>query len=358
MKSSDLAQKLAPFSSLVNKHALSPTYRALRLTPTSVRGCSAFGVMEAEVATGLESEVHVDGDMFLQLLRSLPAADLDLTLGDSSLQWRCGAARGKFAVLGEKVDIPAPPWPAKVKTQEVDKEFGSALELGMLACGSPALLSVGLYGTSIIMGESLVAYSSDNTTIAKARLSGAPRRLPGVKVPEVVTLSPDSARLVVALGTRQLAWAVDEQSVYVETPDTRCVVKQVPPLKFDLREHMAPFLEGETRVPLDRDVIAAFVRRAEGMAEERGRAAVTLGVREGAVRLAFEEGKASSEEYYLAESAPKIEVEPISVEARRIAKALTHSSHIVFDHAARGALVLHGDREFVFVVSGRGADKK
>lgn len=349
MRASEFSEHLSPFGALINKHALSSTYKALQLSPGHVRGCSAYGAMEIEVATGLESEVYVDGDDLLQVLRSLPAADLELQAADGSLRWKCGAARGQLALLGEKVVIPPPAWPEGVELVEVGDDFARRLELGSLGCGSVALLSVGLYGVTIANREGgTSAYSSDNMTMASARLGD---RMAGA--PESMCLSPDAVRLIGLLSGRgRLSAQFDDTSLYLRTPDARCVIKQVPPLKFDLPKNISSFLTQEVKLGLDRDVVAAFIRRAEALAEEKGKASVALSVSGGAVRLAFSEGRSTTEEYYLAEG-PEGDIAPIGVDARRLARALARASHVVFDHAARGALVLRGEGEFVYVVSGK-----
>lgn len=349
MKASELRDAISPFTGIVNKHALSPTYRALRLAPTYIRGCAAYGTMELEMATGLDSETHVDGDAFLQVLRSLPSADLEMRASEGSLHWKCGAARGQLALLGDKIEIPAPAWPEGIEAQKVPDGFARMLELAALGCGSVALLSVGLYGITLSnRSDGLYGYSSDNVTIAAARVGD---KIPG---PESLTLSPDAVRLAGMLSGRgDLAAAFDADSFYLQTPSTRCVIRQVPALKFNLKDVVSPFLTREVQVELDREVILSFIRRAEALAEERGKTEVNISVSEGAVRLGFSEGKSSSEEYYLAEGVAAAEIAPISIDARRLSRALARASHIVFDQADKAALVLRGESEFAYVISGK-----
>ena len=308
-----------------------------------------FGVMETELSLDLDRVVHVDGDAFLQVLRSLPAGMLELRASDSSLAWRCGTARGQLAAM-VGTEVPEVPWPADIKLAEVGSGFSRGLDLGSIACGTTALMSVGLFGVSIDSGDSGPrACASDNNTMSTASLGSA-----GRFGAQMVTLAPTSARVVSALCQRPKASvASDDTTVFCQTPDTKLVVKQVPQLKFSVREIISAYMDQTVTVGLKRDVVTSFLRRAEALTEEKGRTSVAISVSSGQVRLQFAEGKASSEEYYLAEGVPSAEVAPISVDVRRMARALAHAATIVFDYAPRGALVLRGDGDFAFVISGR-----
>ena len=349
MLATTLQTRLSPFSLLVNSSAISASYRALQLSPGRVRGCSMFGSMEVAVDTGLESEVAVDGDAFLQILRSLPAGELKMVSSGTSLSWSCGAAKGQLALMGEDTRVTPPEWPSKIAWEQVEPTFGRALEMGAMACGTSALMSVGLYGVSIVPGGGAVrAYSSDNDTIASACLCQRDGAIGSA------TLSPMSARLLAVVASRDMASvAVDDTTLYCETADTRLALKQVPPLKFSIPEMLAAYLPEDVKVPLNRDVVSSFIRRAEALTEEKKRTDVSISVVEGAVKLSFLDGKSSSEEYYLAEGNKEASVDPILVDSRRLSVALSRSSRVVFDHADRGALVLRGDSDFVFVLSGK-----
>ena len=351
MLASDFQTRLAPFTTLINARALSVNYRALYLSPTGVRGCAAYGSMEVEVATGLDREVHVDGDMFLQVLRSLPAAELEMQISDGSLRWKCGAARGQLATLGEGVEVAVAEWPKDLKMTEVTPTFGQGLDLGSIACGTTALMSVGLFGVTIHNEGMMTACSTDNNTIASAKLGEV---IPG---PAMTTLSPDGAKIVSMIVSRSKASvAINDTTIYCRTPDTKLVVKQIPPLKFPVQELVAKYLGEEIAVDIRRDIIAAFVRRAEALTEEKKRTDVAISAEGGSVRLLFSEGKASSEEYYLSEGGPSVKIDPIWIDSRRMSRALVHASKVVFDYASAGALTLRGPGSFVFVISGRGPE--
>jgi hypothetical protein len=346
---SELSQKLTPFGVLTNSKALSVNYRAFSVGPNSINACSAFGALETAIDTGLDKQIFVDGDSFFQVMKSLPAAALEMKVTDQSLMWKCGSAKGQLALLGDAVEIVKPEWSSKIEFQDVSSSFSKALDLGSIACGTTALLSVGLYGVVIDNDNGLFAYSTDNNTIASAKLGDV------LKKADKCYLSPDSSRLVSMLtGKEGAKIAIDgEKSLFIQTNDSKLVVKQIPPIKFDIKKMVSMFSSQEIKIMLNRDVIAAFIRRADALAEEKGKASVAIGVDNGTVKLEFAEGKSSSEEYYLAEGATDINVEPIVVDSRRMAKALSNVNSLIFDYASKGALVLRGADEFVFVVSGK-----
>lgn len=355
MKASEVASRFAPFGALINKHALSDNYKALLLTPTSVRAMSAYGAMETELALGVDSEVAIEGDAFLQILRSLPVAEFELGASDGVIKWKCGVATGRLAVMGSKVNIPSPPWPEDLRPVEVASDFALGLDLGGMACGTTALLSVGLYGIIVTNVEgNLTAYASDNTTMSRAVLGP---NIPGA--PEAFTITPDAARLIGMVSQRgKAAFMFDDTTLWLQTPDTKLVIKQSPAIKVDLRGIADSYLGDKIKLDLNRDVISAFIRRAEALTEERGKAGVKMSVKDGAVRLSFEESRAAQEEYYLAEGGPKVDVDEIEVDARRLGRALSHSGHIVFDYAKRGALVLRGGAGFAFIISAKAREDK
>src|SRR5580700_7683198 len=165
MIASELYARLSPFSQLCNRNALSPTYRSMFLSDSKVRGCAQFGAMECEVSLGINAEVVVDAEAFLQLLRSLPpSADLKLEVKENIIIWACGAARGRISGIPEAVDIPVLAWdPGNLK--EVPKEFSKLLELGALSCGSTALLSLGMYGIQLDNKEGFTVSASDDATL-------------------------------------------------------------------------------------------------------------------------------------------------------------------------------------------------
>lgn len=349
MKATELSKALAPFFKLINKKAHTASYRALLLTDSFVRGCSAFGVMEIEVELELDADIHVDGDEFLQVLKSLPAAELKLTVDNTKLVWVCGQAKGQLAVLGENIEIPELPDELQPEI-EMDEFFSEALAIGSLSAGGAPLMSAGLYGALICNTEDgLFVYGSDDTTVSSARL--------GETLPDSVeqaVLSPEALALLQVVSDDQGAMlAFDNKAVYCNTASTRLVLNQIAPLRHKIQEIIEVHAEANITAPLDHDTVLTFIKRAEALSSDNGSPFVSISVENGNARLAFESGKNSSEEYYVVEGGADINVPPITVEARRLAKALGYASHLVFDHAEDEALVLKGDHDFIFVLSGK-----
>jgi hypothetical protein len=340
-----LQNALSPFNLLVNASALSANYRVLAIAPDRVRGCSMFGAMEVAIETGLTSEICVDGESFLQVLRSLPSGDFQMVVSGDILSWSCGSAKGRLGTRSEG-QVGQLEFPEDIQFREVGASFGHGLEIGSLGCGSSGLMSLGLYGISIVYsGGHFRACSTDNSLIADAYLCADD--LPAA------TLSPEGVKLLAALTSVNRAdIAIDDQSVYCRTATCRLLLKQKSPLKYAIHDRVRMFYGEDIKIGLKRDVVTAFIRRSEALTEVKNRTNVSISVVDGAVRLSFEDGKSSSEEYYLAEGGGLISVDPISIDTRRLARALGHVTDIVFDYVEQGALVLRGDK-FVFVIAGK-----
>lgn len=326
---------------------MSSAYQVLHITPTSVRGCAAFGIMEVEVALDDIKDFYIDADTFLSILKNLPNAELELSLKDKVLHWLCGPARGQYACK-DQVTMPELKW-EKTPSTELPSDFSKNLELGSLACGTTALLSVGLYGTVLENNSELCAYASDDTTISCCQLSE------GIEDSvEKATFSPDACRLLGVITNRnKAALAIDATTLYCQTSDTKLILKQIPPLKQDINNALENFQKSDISISLNREVIKAFIARAEALTEEKGRAVVTISVEDRATQLRFVENTSITEQFYLVEDAPDIKVPPIAIEARRLSKALAHSKEIIFDYAEKRVLILRGDNEFQFVIMGK-----
>jgi len=358
MKASELYQALRPFTLLSHEKLLSPSYKALHVTPTAVRGHSPYGVMEVEVALGIETEAYVDTSRFLQVLSTAPDGDFQLILEDNKLSWYCAdpaeAKRyemtGSFAVIGEAITIPPIPWDDHGEMVPVPAGFSRGLELAALGCGSQAYISIGLYGVTLENEEGgLYAYASDNASIAACRLSDA-----SPSFAEKITLAPDALALLAEV-TRHgdAAVSITAETIYCQTPAIKLVIKGKAALKIDLRE-IAKGLRGEDRaLPIDRDSVASFIRRIEALAEDKSKAQMSLSVEEGATRLYFEDSISFSAEYYLVQSDQPFDVSPIVLEPRRIFRALGAADRIVFDYVDRRSLVFRGPNEFLFGVNGK-----
>jgi hypothetical protein len=350
MKSTELYNVIQPFNLLSNKNALSVNYRALHISPTFIKGCSAFGVMQCEVATGIDKDIYVDAATFLDVMRSLPSdKDIVFEAKDTTLSWKCDRATGHFAYLAGEIKMPDVPRP-NAEFNPITTSFAKALDLGSLACGTTALLSVGLYGIVINNGDDLKVYASNNATMSTCKLGS---KLENVTA-ENATLSPEAAAVLIAVSSQKEASIfIDAETIYCDTPTTKLAVKQIAALKVDIKAATSNFSETKLTIPLDRDTVSAFIRRSEALADDKDKTMVSISVEEGQTKLGFSDGTSSNTDFYVAEGAKEVSVEPILVETKRLAKALSSSASIAFDYAKMGVLVLRGDSDFMFVISGR-----
>jgi hypothetical protein len=358
MKSTDLVRALAPLALLANRHALSPAYRAMQITATSVRACASYGVIELAIELPIANQsadpVYIDTGSFVAVLKSLPAEDVSFDLAGGVLAWTCGNAKGKLAttaikeypVLGYVIEEVRAPY-------EPTDEFYQALELGGLSCTNVALTSAGMYGIVLDNRDSLTVFSSDNVTVSAAE-AGASL----TDAPEMLTFTPDAVALLRAC----IAYGEDVPRLYFGAADIvldsgplRAVIKQVPPLKHDFRKLLGQYLSADTIAMIPPDRINSFIKRAGALAEAKQSMTVFLGASGGHLYLAFEEGIASSEEFYLVDDVQVPDIAPIQIDSARLARALSNVDYVVLDYAERGVLIFGGAREisFSYLLAGR-----
>jgi hypothetical protein len=357
MQASEIYQQLRPFTLLAHEKLLSPSYKALHITPTSVRGHSPFGIMEVEVALGIDAEAYVDTARFLQVLSTAPAGDFRLLVEDNKLSWLCEdpseAKRyemtGSFSLIAGDITIPPLPWDGRGTMVPVTEGFGRGLQLAALGCGSQAYISVGLYGVAIENEpDGLYAYASDNNAIASCRLGDR-----NDAFADKITLAPDALALLAEVSRGDTAVSLTGDSIYCQTPTTKLMIRRKADLKSDLRA-IAGALRGQQRsLPIDRESLAAFVRRVDALAEDKSKARMSMSVEEGATKLFYEDSISFSAEYYLVQSEEPFDINPIQLEPRRIFRALGAADRVVFDYVDRHALVFRGPNEFLFGVHGK-----
>lgn len=337
---------LSAFQYLCQKNSISSTYRTLHLDTDKIRACSAFGIMEVDCQLGIDKSCYVDAISFISLIKSLPNQELEINVKDTVLSYKCGQARGQLGTK-EEVEIPVISFPKDAKFEKMSPDFQDKMELGTLACGKSALMSIGLYGILLDNQNDLVASSTDDASMSYCKVNGNIS-----SAPYQMYLSPDSILVLENIKHKDgVFFAADENSIFCKTANTKLVLKQIPPMKHDLNGMISKFLEYEHSVTLNKDVISSFIKRAVALSEEKGSTTVSLSVKDKTTRLSFEEKLASSEEYYLTEDAPAIEVDPIHIESGKLAKALSYSDKIVFDYAKKNVLVFRGEKdEFAFIV--------
>jgi hypothetical protein len=358
MKSADLAALLAPFKLLANKNQLSATYRALELAHTRngnvIRGASRFGMLEVHGEFGVPegAAIYVDASSFIAIIASLPAGEeVEFTLEDGgALAWVCGSAKGRMALMQIK-EMPAISHGNGQNAWHPTAEFVEALHLGMLSCGNESLASIGSYGIVIDTREDLCIYSSDNTTISVAFLTDA-----RVEGPEILTFSPESLALLAAVidpSNDKAKLEFEEQGLYYRDGIRRCIIKQIAPLKVDISAILDKYATQDYVVEMPTDRIQAFIKRIAAMAENKKSTIIKIGASRGKLNMSFQDGVASSEEYYLVDETDVPDMTPVDIDATKLGRALAHNSHIILDHIDRQVIILMGaDPIFQYIISG------
>jgi DNA polymerase III sliding clamp (beta) subunit (PCNA family) len=360
MLSNDLARLIAPYKQMINKGALSPTYRVLKLQGWSIIGASNYAVLEVDAELLLDPPVCVDAANFIAIISSLPDnQEVELSAEDGVLAWKCGQAKGRLAIMPE------------VKLMGIDRKparggwvptppFREALDLGSISAGNDSFASAGMAGIVIDNREKLRVYACDGATISDAIVLDDP--LPGC--PATVTVSPPGAELLhTLLRDKKAVVEFDAKSIFASGADFKCLIKQVAPLKNDIAKMLAIYQDAEVVAEIPSDRIAAFIRRVGALSEKKREVHVTIAASKGMMTMAFLEGAASADEYYLVDGLNIPDLPEVLVDAGRMARALVHCTEIVLDHAERGILILRGIGEhqndagevceFSYLISGR-----
>ncbi len=363
MLSNELQKAVAPFAFMLNSHALSPKHRSLLLAPNAIRAESAFGLLEAAVSLEIAGDCLVDGLPFLAIVKSMPSEqEVFFELANGALSWYCGKARGKLAVLSDKVEIRTISRELSNQQWKPSEKLLDALSLGALSCGSISTNSLGLYGITLDTRYELVKiYSSDNLTCSMYEFED---EVPS-NTPDIFTFSQDSAAALEAvLSSVSEGVVVDfdtdpsgsaSELLCVAGP-LKLLIKSIPPVKQDVLKFFNMYDEHEICMPVDKDRISAFLRRVDALTETKGAAKVSVSMNnhdnEGvSLQLAFEEGTSSSEEYYVVTGVEHVRLPELHIEAKRFARALAHVTDIVLDHADRHIVVLRSDT-FRYMMTG------
>lgn len=354
MRSNELVTALAPFAQLANKHALSPTYRSVQITPDCIRGWSSYGMMEAAVSLGVDATFALSAEVFYAVARSLPEAEeVTLKVNGGVLHWSCGAADGKLALLAEEIKALTIERPkTRGKSWKVPDDFLEALRLGSLSCGNQSLASLGIYGIVIDNRGELLVTSTDDITISSC-IAGE-----SVKVfPAMTTLSQEAVAMlvtVVGFGDDGATLEIDDKDIYCASGVLKLLLKPISALKQDIKALRDNFEAEEVTITIPHDRIAAFIKRAGALAESKAHTYVMLEVAEGAMKLAFVEGSAATDEYYLVEGLDAGDLPPIKIDAARLARVLAHTDRLVLDHLDKSVLILRGDKpSFSYMIAGR-----
>lgn len=357
MKAQEIAKALAPFSALINKNALSLVYKTLHVTPDKVIGCAAFGALSCSIDIGIPEECFLDAVAFLGMIKSLPPGeDLEIKLKETSLDWKCGAAKGSIALITDTIEYPELSYNVSRRhsaTVEKGAAFSTGLELGSLSCTNNTLSSVGMFGVVLApLDEGMVICSSDNSTIAGATLPGA------YKLGNRVTLPPHGARLIESLIDKNdrvmLQWEATQ--VNVSAGDLYAEVKYLADLKHDIPAMLDRFSEEKYKAKIAPARISAFIKRAQALAESNQTAYVEIGAKEGSIYLSFSDERAATDEFYLVEDQKIPDIAGVKLDIAKLARALSHTDFIILDYVERHTMVLGNDTDdygFRYFIGGR-----
>jgi len=322
------------------------------LSKGHAKACSSACILEAFIDHGIDETIFVDTASFLAIIDSLPdKQDVVFGLAENTLTWKCGPAKGKIATLVVE-GMPEIKRSKKNKGWCPTCEFVDALALGGLSCGTIAATSTGMYGVVIDSIDDLCIYASDDTTISACFCPNA--KDTGLNA--MVVITPESADLLSSLmDTKEGILICEDTELLYSDKYCRLMVKMLPKLSKDIGSVIGNFMGSELTVKIDRERIGVFIKRATALAEQKKQSYISLGVSEERLTLSFDEGTASSDEWYLVEELAGVaDLPPVKVDALKMARALKQSNAVVLDHVERGLIVLRGyDPEFYYFIAGR-----
>lgn len=349
-----LVQLLKPFAVMNDRSALSASYKSMELSPEGIRGCAGFGVLEATAGLPIDDSCVVDTATFLAVAKSLPPdAPLEMEATENTLIWAVMDNRGKVAAEGKLalVEVDALPAAGQLGKNPIrlTPYFVDGLDLGGLSAERPSTLTPDMYGVVIDnRHDDLTICSTDDATISVAVVGDALEDLP-----KMLTLHPKAAALL-----REIADTINgrasfsERSIVYTDPRYKLMIKPEAALKTDLDPVFDPYFDGEAFVRVDRERIQAFIKRVNAIAENKAELTVDFSLRGGRLALSFNEGDVSSSEYYLVEDSSLPTIQPITLKATTVARALSHVDRMALDHVERGVLVFHGSKPtFRYMVS-------
>lgn len=362
MRSKVLSNYLAPFAALTNRHALSNVYKTLVLSPTGIRGCAPWGILEADVdltGAGIEKEIWVDAQHLISVVKTLPADDVTFTVANNAINYECGIRKGNLALVAE-VDIPTADWKVlnKKGVLRPDKTFAPSIELGSLSTGPQSMASAGVFGVSFDKTEEgFFVTTSDNVTMSMclvAETDAVPENWP-----DRLTLAPEAAAMLVTIldqrSDKKPAYLdMSAKAVFAEANSFRLMVTPAPLMKQNILKMCLDFLSADFMVEVPTETINKFVICVGGLAESKQHAQVTLSVDKDGLKLSFEEGANNTEDTYkLAKLKLDREFAPVRLDAGRMARVLAHAHHIALDHLDKNVLAFVNDKtNFSYLISG------
>ncbi len=360
---------LAPFAVLANRHAMSPVYKALEVSADTIRGCAPWGILEVDIEIGTKETFWVDAAHFVGVIKTLPASEVTFTQSGSTLNWECGSAQGKLALLG-KLDIPTHDWEPPEGKENVDGVFPEALQLGSLSASRDiGMSSAGVSGVALTWmpseedpnGEYGTIYitSSDNITmsVCSTMLQGA------THWPANIVIGTEAAAMLAMIlrtsASSSGAWIdIQEKMIIAYANDFRLMVRAAPPMKHNILELSLNFTHDEIVTDLPSDVVKRFIARAAALAEAKAHTHVKFAAASGGIQLSFAEGTImSDEQYQIADLTLPDDFPEIRLDASRLARALSSADKLALDALSKGVLTIFTEGgknkpEFSYLING------
>lgn len=302
---------------------------------------TANASIDAAISFGLDKTVAVDAQLLYGICQSLaPDALIDFQLNGSALNWTTRKAESSTVTANGKLSIVTPdrqhtPLGRSIKdgvSIPATPALARVFELGGLSAQNGALASIGLWGVVVHPDEDdLWILSSDSLSISAACCPV------NVALPETeLTLLPAETALMATLIERGRdesgVLSISNKEMLYRDLTLKAVVTFVEPLKKSIWKMADEFMSAERVMPLEKDRVAAFVRRAAALAETRQNCLVKVLADGNHLTLQFQEALAQTEEYYLI---PKFKVaEPceVTLDARKLGRALSYCDEIILDH--------------------------
>jgi hypothetical protein len=354
MLSQDVNTALAACKLIVSRLALSPTYRAIEISPHMVRTFAKYASLDISVSLGLAETVVVDCNAFIAVCNSLAAQqEFVLSLEENTLVWECGSAKGRLPLM--KVELP------EVNTRRPrfnvsispTPDLIKAIDLGALSCDSAALGAIGMFGVVVetFKGGCIIS-STDNVSISSCF---SPTELPMPIIGEVMTLPPEGMELLSSIMKPDGKLEIDGDGWYYRSTNVKCLVKYVQPLVANVSEMLNKYSEMNLTVPIPRGRIESFLKRVSALTESRRNALVGVSTSNGRLVLAFAEGLSTSDEYFLVDNLQGVpDIPEILLPALKTARALNHVTELVLNHMERGIIILYNPEvAFSYILSGR-----
>lgn len=349
MDSTGLNKLLSPFAILANRGALAPHYRAIELAPDHVKAVASFGMLDVAAELDINDVAYVDASAFIAIVKSLPEGDVHLSMNNGVLTWKCGNADGRLAVLTMPLGYPETPQ-HQFDEFPVSADLPQALKLGGLSADENAIGVEAVYGITLDNRETLMVTSTDNLTASAYEIDAI------VGGPPLTTIAPKAGELLAAIAKPNGVLEFGEHSLHYFDDTSICRVGYVKPLPNNVRDNFARFEEVYMVAAIPPDRIAAFVKRATALAENRRNAQVSLCFSDNRLAFSFEEATAATDEFYMTQELQEFgPIEPVRVNAVKIARAMQYSKEVVLDFAEpaqdRGTLVIFRGDSFSYFVS-------